>query len=91
MFLSDKEVISLKQRFSNWENKKFPQADEILIPLLKKLNQVNDIAPIFSCEGHQGDNTPEILTNICYVIFGCTADGYDKLISLYHKFVPKAV
>ena len=78
----DEELLTMfKERFKKWGEVDFACCDPNVLPILKKLNTVDGLATVWSCEGHPEKKAPG--ENRFYIMFAANANGMRFLERVY--------
>lgn len=89
VFSTPEEVALLKERSLQWEKDGFPQADEYMAPIISLLNQLDYIAPVYSCTGHAVRNPDTTITTRTdfYLILAVQEEGFSIVAGIYRAMM----
>lgn len=90
LFTSPEDLSLLKDRALEWEKNGFPKADPLMPMIIKKFNKFDNIAPIWSCEGHNAftgkHDDGEIVNSPAsnfYLITAVNIKGFATMMRIY--------
>jgi hypothetical protein len=93
VFSTPEEVALLKERSLQWEKDGFPGADEYMAPIISLLNQLDYIAPVYSCTGHavRNPDTTKTTRTDFYLILAVQEEGFPIVAGIYKAMMAALV
>lgn len=84
IFATQEQVDILKKRARAWETNGFSRADPYIVPLITVMNKLENIACVWSCEGHfDPRRIGEGRLSDFYLMMAVTAEGFETVSRLY--------